>query len=761
MSMARNSKPCGQQQGKSPWTVLLGAGVSIAAPTAIPPWLPLIRELIEVLAMRANAISPIAGRLTGNILGGLIDKLPYEQVGQQLESLLGEAYHRAFAWMADRPPNDNHRLLAGLAKAGIIRTFLTTNFDHCIEKALADAGVDFELFVGDEELANLGDSSETSVRVVKLHGDPKTGKGFADSLIAKYGVAAQRRSQAALDAAADGPFLVIGFSGHDLHLDPGYLGLARIATSASNFAWLVRSGSQPATGIQTLIAQAANGKVHTGDLPGWLAEFFEIGIPETKIDVAVKNAPAPSGFDQALSTLEPHLATVAIAVLHQMAGDPAVAMLSEDVLAKAPGWSDLAEPRFRRDGLAAFMVDWPNVEEAGKPEYAALAGNDSVPFFTVRVVNELRSLPTESFAKAASLLAMHYRSIGRPMEAVTMAVRAVGFQAMLAVHDIDSHSLTRSRLTEYLKDTANSFYDAGYPEDAATVFEVALRVSDHPLASMSVRSDYAGLLQWMGNRTRARDLLEGVYRSFKTLGDLSNAAATLSNIATLYPPHKALGMLEEARELFEKLQSHRGVATTWLAIAKCRRTVQDMEGVIDAVEMGLKVATGAELPDLESKLYHEHAVTVDEQGRHDEALQLYDRALKISQNMNDVAEVASILNNIARCHRDRRDAPGTHAARTQALVFYKQLINQSKIAETYFASGVDHIVFKTFQDALEPLEASRRIAREIGDTALRHNAARNIVHSLRQLGRNTEAKAVIKQDMAENSYLEKSEEQFG
>ena len=66
-------------------------------------------------------------------------------------------------------PNDTHKLLALLCKKKIVRTIVTTNFDKLIEQALDDLGVDYKVFIKEEDFSNI-DYKGITVNVIKIHG---------------------------------------------------------------------------------------------------------------------------------------------------------------------------------------------------------------------------------------------------------------------------------------------------------------------------------------------------------------------------------------------------------------------------------------------------------------------------------------------------------------------------------------------------------------------------------------------------------------
>ena len=70
-----------------------------------------------------------------------------------------------------KSPTPAHRAMARLAKGGLIRTFITTNFDRLMEQALADENIVPTVIASCDDLAGAPPMSAGHVTVVKVHGD--------------------------------------------------------------------------------------------------------------------------------------------------------------------------------------------------------------------------------------------------------------------------------------------------------------------------------------------------------------------------------------------------------------------------------------------------------------------------------------------------------------------------------------------------------------------------------------------------------------
>ena len=128
----------------------LGAGCSIEPPAGLP------------------SATELANQLIANGFGTAGDTL--EQVAEECQrrgpNVLSEALPKA-DWRA-KPCNLAHRVLAQLAKEGLINQIVTTNWDTLVEHGLRMAGVPFTPVVDPLLLREGGLAG--GVRVVKIHG---------------------------------------------------------------------------------------------------------------------------------------------------------------------------------------------------------------------------------------------------------------------------------------------------------------------------------------------------------------------------------------------------------------------------------------------------------------------------------------------------------------------------------------------------------------------------------------------------------------
>ena len=128
--------------------VWLGAGASM--PSGLPGAQELAKELLTFTALSPEECKRIETTVFGipNISPG---QFPFERFMEVILDAMDEiAQAELLKLFALGRPNSYHRFIAHLAKLGMLKTIITTNFDPHIEASLRDEklvqGKDFEIF---------------------------------------------------------------------------------------------------------------------------------------------------------------------------------------------------------------------------------------------------------------------------------------------------------------------------------------------------------------------------------------------------------------------------------------------------------------------------------------------------------------------------------------------------------------------------------------------------------------------------------------
>ncbi len=129
-------------------------------------------------------------------------------------------------------PDAAHMFMARLARAGLVKLFVTTNFDRLLEDALLDQKVRFAVHATDRQLASASGAART-VAVLKLHGSIENKPSIRATLRSvasrEWSVGRERAIHHALQRRV--PVIVMGYSASDaFDITPIIKGAGRSAT---------------------------------------------------------------------------------------------------------------------------------------------------------------------------------------------------------------------------------------------------------------------------------------------------------------------------------------------------------------------------------------------------------------------------------------------------------------------------------------------------------------------------------------------------
>lgn len=153
------------------FAVLVGAGVSAEA--GVPSGGEILRLTKRKLYATANPSSsePSEDDLAEWLRSEGLSDLGYSAL---LEAALPiDQTRRDFVagFFSGRSPGPAHVALARLAERGLVRTIVTTNFDHLIEDALTARGLPFVMVSDDAGLETAPHRETAPIFLVKAHGD--------------------------------------------------------------------------------------------------------------------------------------------------------------------------------------------------------------------------------------------------------------------------------------------------------------------------------------------------------------------------------------------------------------------------------------------------------------------------------------------------------------------------------------------------------------------------------------------------------------
>ncbi len=162
--------------------IFCGAGISI--PSGLPSSLDLIENILNKL------------HISDKTPGDVLNAIPFERFFELLlESSLSKKIIDLFEIGR---PSANHYLIAKLAKAGLLKTICTTNFDllieECFKKENLIRGKDYKIYYKEEEFDSIN-WNDDCIRLIKIHGSVEDKVSMAVTLkqVAGNDLSAQRK----------------------------------------------------------------------------------------------------------------------------------------------------------------------------------------------------------------------------------------------------------------------------------------------------------------------------------------------------------------------------------------------------------------------------------------------------------------------------------------------------------------------------------------------------------------------------------------
>lgn len=251
-----------EQTKESGVLVFAGAGISMLPPSSLPNWYQFNEAVLDALADEVSSYT--RANLGEWIFSELLKRRNETQhfapdyMADIIAEEVGMDYFKIVQALDADETNAAHHALADLAKAGIVRAVVTTNFDRLIERAFDAAGVPCRVYATPKQFAELtnalSDDATREVPIVKVHGTASDRESMVDTMSQRLAGRPHELEAALATLYARFHILFIGFSGADLDYDPNYLGLRAAATAEGNkgFTFLVRTGDKLRASVSNL-----------------------------------------------------------------------------------------------------------------------------------------------------------------------------------------------------------------------------------------------------------------------------------------------------------------------------------------------------------------------------------------------------------------------------------------------------------------------------------------------------------------------------
>ena len=271
------------------FVIFAGSGLSMLPPSNLPSWWGYNQAILEEAKQRTlNNIPNLTAEMIDAITDLSLDNLDVAGFSEQISALITEKnYLPLLSLLESKHCNANHLALAELARKGVLRAIVTTNFDTLIERAFRESGVPLNVYTKEDDYT---DSINLQVcTLYKVHGTVTTAQTMKDTVTQKLRGLSYPIKKHLQTLFTHFPVLVTGFSGADLKFNPDYFSFMTISNSAPGIVWTIRSAEQDrgvSKYIQQIIDHAGSrGEIWWADLPD-LFEQFNIPINHSRMKTA-------------------------------------------------------------------------------------------------------------------------------------------------------------------------------------------------------------------------------------------------------------------------------------------------------------------------------------------------------------------------------------------------------------------------------------------------------------------------------------------
>jgi hypothetical protein len=200
--------------GEKKYILFTGAGVSKDA--GIPTAWDLILKTAGLLYIAENPNKEIGSDfdLEKWFIESKYSQMEYSELMELIYPKNPDQQDFLKKYLNDHEIGESHKGIAELARRGIIRAIITANFDHYIEKALEERGLDIQVISTDDDLKNTEPLIQCkSVRIYKPHGN--LGCGKLKNTPKDLELLSQLMEEELIRVMSEHGVIVLGYSGRD------------------------------------------------------------------------------------------------------------------------------------------------------------------------------------------------------------------------------------------------------------------------------------------------------------------------------------------------------------------------------------------------------------------------------------------------------------------------------------------------------------------------------------------------------------------
>lgn len=635
--------------GESRLVIFAGAGISMAPPTNLPSWRDFNHVVIRALA---DASAPLLDRALADRAVDVVstrhtqEKLPPEYQAQLLAEILRRRYFDVIRHLDSDHPNATHLAIAWLARLGLVRAVVTTNFDRVLEAAFTWLDMPLLVHYQPEHFRTIAENLDRLIvpggpcHVLKLHGSVADPTTLIDTLAQRKRGFPPSVTHCTRHLLHGAHWLFLGFSGLDLEAEPNYLGLAAESEQAVGFTWMVRKGTQPKPAVLALKERyGTRAAIVEGELPEFVLELLQPHAPEARDEITFRlarlstrtqddaNMMLRRGAADWASTLPPALCGLSLAFVARACAEPSVAL--ELILAILSTMEQLSAADSQAVSTTLSLVNnaagillqgFGRHEEAAERFVKAIEtaedddtrdrwrGNLATSFEALGYVAEAKELYAEALAG--------YRQRG---DATAIVFGLLGYGAFL-IRQLELDEARR--LCEEAMDHAKAIGDEYVRGTTLNLFGLIAKL----------KADYKNAL----------DLFGQVEQLFSRLGDDQAVAAAMSNRGEVLTAQGEYGQAKQAYQQSLAINQRTGrrenEASTCLALGLLERDRGNIDAARSWFNQAVELQRGLRNPTNEAFALYRLATLEAEAGERQRAIELAKDALPLVETRNPVLE---------------------------------------------------------------------------------------------------------------------------
>jgi len=256
--------------------VFAGAGISKLGPSFLPDWLAFNRSLLEeAKACALRGLPGLDAEAADAVRSLEIGQLPVEAFSDLIaRSFAAEGYFTVLDVLDGEQTNANHQALADLARRGVLRTIVTTNFDTLIERAFREADLPLTVLTAKDHVEAAPPAGATAL--YKIHGSVTDTSTLVDTVGQKLRGLPPEVHQRLGELFRSHHVLVVGYSGADLKFGCDYLAFSGIGPESPGLTWLARPNTPPSPEVAAILGRLGDrGTLIGAELPAF---FTTLGV---------------------------------------------------------------------------------------------------------------------------------------------------------------------------------------------------------------------------------------------------------------------------------------------------------------------------------------------------------------------------------------------------------------------------------------------------------------------------------------------------